>query len=92
MYLVSKAPSPYDAFKMGRENKIDPEAWDKVKDQVMLQALRLKFTQNQELAKMLLDTEEAYLIEHTKKDKYWGDAGNGTGKNMLGKLLVKVRD
>jgi len=31
------------------------------------------------------------LIEHTKKDSYWGDGGNGSGKNKLGKILMKVR-
>jgi predicted NAD-dependent protein-ADP-ribosyltransferase YbiA (DUF1768 family) len=31
------------------------------------------------------------LIEHTVKDKYWADGGNGTGKNRLGFLLMKLR-
>ncbi len=25
-------------------------------------------------------------------DDYWGDGGNGQGKNMLGKILMKVRE
>ena len=57
----------------------------------MLKALRAKFTQDEELKKMLFETGESKLIEHTKNDKFWGDAGNGTGKNMLGKLLMKLR-
>jgi predicted NAD-dependent protein-ADP-ribosyltransferase YbiA (DUF1768 family) len=31
------------------------------------------------------------LVEHTKKDKYWADGGDGSGKNRLGELLMKVR-
>jgi predicted NAD-dependent protein-ADP-ribosyltransferase YbiA (DUF1768 family) len=30
-------------------------------------------------------------VEHTFKDKYWADGGNGTGKNRLGVLLMKLR-
>jgi predicted NAD-dependent protein-ADP-ribosyltransferase YbiA (DUF1768 family) len=25
-------------------------------------------------------------------DSYWGDGGDGSGKNMLGKVLMRVRD
>lgn len=25
-------------------------------------------------------------------DRYWGDGGDGSGKNMLGKILMRVRD
>ena len=58
----------------------------------MLVALRAKFTQHDRLRKQLLSTGTADLIEHTKNDKYWGDGGNGKGKNMLGKLLVILRE
>lgn len=32
------------------------------------------------------------LVEHTDRDSYWGDAGDGSGVNMLGKLLMRVRE
>ena len=57
----------------------------------MYDALKAKFTQHQELQKLLLDTENNLLIEHTELDNYWGDGGNGKGKNKLGKLLMKLR-
>jgi predicted NAD-dependent protein-ADP-ribosyltransferase YbiA (DUF1768 family) len=45
---------------------------------------------------MLLDTGDSHLVEHTKRDMYWGDGGDGgndkIGRNMLGKLLVRVRN
>ncbi len=31
-------------------------------------------------------------IQLTANDKYWGDGGDGTGKNMLGKSLEIVRN
>lgn len=57
----------------------------------MYEGLKLKFTQNADLKKQLLETGDRELIEHTRKDKYWGDGGNGTGKNRLGILLMKLR-
>lgn len=58
----------------------------------MLDGLRLKFTQNNNLKEILLGTGDRKLIEHTDRDKYWGDGGNGEGQNRLGILLMKVRD
>ena len=62
----------------------------------MLLALKAKFSQHQDLKEQLLSTGDAMLVEHTTNDKYWGDGGDeGTdqiGKNILGKLLVRVRN
>lgn len=66
--------------------------WDDIKFDIMLKILRLKFTQNPSLKKLLLGTGESILIEHTKRDKIWGDGGDGSGMNLLGKALMKIRD
>ncbi len=62
----------------------------------MYKALQAKFTQHEDLKEKLLSTGNAFLVEHVKSDRYWGDGGDGgdgrVGKNMLGKLLVKVRE
>ena len=58
----------------------------------MLEALQAKFTQHPELRDVLLATGDANLVEHTDNDAYWADGGDGSGKNMLGKLLMRVRE
>jgi ribA/ribD-fused uncharacterized protein len=58
----------------------------------MHDALQAKLTQHEELKKLLIETKDKILIEHTENDSYWGDGGDGTGKNKLGKLLMKVRE
>ena len=63
-----------------------------VKVAVMRDALRAKFTQHPELSELLLGTGDAKLVEHTENDDYWGDGGDGRGKNMLGRLLMLLRD
>lgn len=65
--------------------------WEQVKDNVMRAALYYKFTQNPSLMLALKATGGKRLVEHTKRDAYWGDAGDGSGKNRLGELLMELR-
>ena len=90
---IRQIVSPMDAALEGRnrQNPLRPD-WEEVKDEVMLQALRMKFSQNPEIAKELLATGDAILIEHTRNDDYWADGGDGSGKNKLGLLLMQVRE
>lgn len=57
----------------------------------MLNALRAKFSQYQELGNLLTSTNQHELIYHDD-DEFWGDGGNGIGVNHLGKLLMAVRN
>lgn len=85
--------SPMVVARMGRSRQRPlRKDWEVAKDQIMLEALRAKFSQNEELKKILLNTGDAVLVEHTRNDKYWGDGGDGSGQNMLGKLLMEVRE
>jgi N-glycosidase YbiA len=74
-----------------RENKMRQD-WEYIKENVMQVALRCKFLQHPKLRKELLLTGTALIIEHTNKDNYWADGGNGLGKNRLGILLMKLRE
>ncbi len=66
--------------------------WDDVwRDEVMLTALRAKFTQHPDLKEKLLSTGYAILHEDSPWDKYWGYA-KGKGQDRLGVLLMKVRE
>lgn len=85
--------SPMVVARMGRDRKRPlRQDWEEVKDDIMREALRAKFTQHEDLKKILLETGDAELVEHTTNDNYWGDGGDGKGKNMLGKLLMELRE
>ena len=90
---IRQIASPMDAALEGRnrQNPLRPD-WEEVKDEVMLQALQMKFRQNPEIARELLATGDAIIIEHTRNDAYWADGGDGSGKNKLGLLLMQVRE
>jgi len=90
---IQRARTPAESAKMGRDRKHPlREDWEDIKDDVMRVALFYKFTQNPALMYFLRGTKDAILVEHTVNDAYWGDGGDGTGKNMLGKLLMEIRD
>lgn len=44
------------------------------------------------MKEMFLIIENVILVEYMENDYYWGDGGDGFGKNCLGKILMKVRD
>lgn len=85
--------SPMEVAKEGRKRKYPlRENWEEVKEKVMALALWAKFLQHPQLREELLSTGQAKIIEHTRNDAYWGDGGDGSGKNRLGTLLVEARE
>ena len=85
--------SPMIAARMGRSRKRPLRAdWEQVKDGIMRDAVWAKFSQHEALRELLLSTGDAQIVEHTKKDRYWGDGGDGSGLNKLGKILMDVRE
>lgn len=89
---IRLAATPTEAARLGRSRKVAIRSdWESIKDQAMKAAVFAKFNQNLVIKKLLLATGNAKLVEHTKNDKYWGDGGDGKGKNMLGKILMEVR-
>jgi ribA/ribD-fused uncharacterized protein len=90
---IRNAKTPSEAANLGRSRKHPlRKDWESVKDAVMREALVAKFSQHDDLLEILLGTGDALLVEHTVNDSYWGDGGDGSGKNRLGQLLMSVRD
>lgn len=98
-FQAQKCPSMADKFgkltpskakKLGRRVQLRSD-WENIRVTVMYNLLTTKF-EDPELRKKLLDTGDAKLIEgNSWGDRYWGTV-NGEGRNVLGKLLMKVRD
>ena len=89
---VRKAKSPMIAARMGRDRKRKLRRdWESAKVNVMREAVFAKFKQHKELEDLLLSTGDAKLIEHTGTDDYWGVDSSGRGRNMLGHILMNIR-
>lgn len=91
---VRSMATPGSAKRLGRKVELR-EDWETVKADCMFQVLKAKF-KNPELREQLLATEDAELIEgNTWGDHYWGKVkykNKWVGQNMLGKLLMVLRD
>lgn len=66
--------------------------WEQVKDDIMRRAVLRKFETHADLRDILLSTGDEPIVENSPIDYYWGCGADGSGKNMLGQILVEVRD
>lgn len=90
---IRDANTPLIAARMGRDRKRKLRRdWERIKLGVMREAVEAKFRQHADLRALLLGTADALLVEHTDNDAYWGDGGDGSGRNELGRILMAVRD
>ena len=65
---------------------------EEVKYGIMVKVLQAKFTQHENLKKILLSTGDRKIIENSPSDYTWGCGKSGKGKNWLGLALMEVRN
>lgn len=83
--------TPGQAKRLGRNVPLRAD-WKDVRIQVMEEIVRCKFIQHPKLAKKLLATGDAELIEgNWWHDCFWGVCDE-VGENHLGKILMKIRE
>ena len=81
----------------------DDITWNGVRQIIVYEGLLAKFSQNEELRKMLKETGNTILAECAVKDRIWGiglsmtdssrfDKDKWKGQNLLGYSLMLVRD
>lgn len=88
---IQKAGGSNEARLLGQKVTFRPD-WDQVKDTVMKECLVAKFLQHKDIRDQLMATGDEELIEDSPVDYYWGCGKDGSGKNLLGKLLMEVRN
>jgi hypothetical protein len=85
--------TPKDAAKMGRDRSRPLRSdWEQVKDDIMRKAVLRKFETHEDIREELLSTGDAEIVENSPIDYYWGCGADGSGKNMLGIILMEVRE
>lgn len=91
---IRVAKTPAQAKRMGKTKTIPiRDDWNTYRDEVMLTAVREKFSdRHPELKAKLLATGDAVLKEASPLDNYWGIGKKKLGQNKLGKILMQVRD
>ena len=105
MRILFEGKNPKQAKSLGRKVKgYNDEVWNKMRYKVMLRANLLKYLQNKDIEKLLLNEEfdGKNFVEASPIDRIWGigcdeataldDESNWNGQNLLGKVLDEVRD
>ena len=89
---IRTAKTPAIAKKMGKTSDVPMRPdWTRVRESVMLEALRVKF-QIPALKAKLLATGKVLIRDMSPQDNFWGVGRSGKGQNKLGKLLMRVRE
>ncbi len=89
---IRRCSRPKDAKALGMTRKIPLRTdWEQVKDQIMLDAVRVKFRTHDIPHNLLLSIWDADIVENAPMDAYWGCGPDGSGQNKLGRILMRVR-
>ena len=104
--ILVKGKNPKIAKELGRlVRNYDNKVWDKKRYDVMVEANKYKYSQNESLKKMLLHEtiRDKGFVEASPIDHIWGiglakenpdadDESKWKGQNLLGKALDEVRE
>ncbi|MCL1469646.1 NADAR family protein [Argonema antarcticum] len=90
---IRQVKTPKDAATMGRDRTrpLRPD-WNDVKDDIMRQAVLRKFETHADIREVLVSTGDEPIVENSPIDYYWGCGADGSGKNMLGQVLMETRE
>jgi hypothetical protein len=101
---ILETSNPRTAKDLGRLVKnYDEKVWETKRFDAMLNVCMAKFSQNPDRLKTLLSTGNRTIVEASPYDKVWGvgmhwtddeilDEKNWKGLNLLGKVLIQVRE
>ncbi|MFO0683938.1 MAG: NADAR family protein [Sandaracinus sp.] len=94
---VLGAPTPKAAKRAARQHSAQARAdWVRVRVHAMRWCLRVKAVQHPAFVAVLLQTGELPIVERSSRDDFWGALpeaeGVLTGRNVLGRLLMELRD
>ena len=91
---IRNARSPLQAKQLANETykaSRDPN-WGDNKVAVVERILRAKLAQHPEAQEALRESGSQDIVEDSPDDYFWGQGADGSGRNMLGKLWMKLRD
>lgn len=103
MQDILKETSPTKIKQFGRMIKgYDDTVWSDVRYTVMVNGLRLKFSQNKDIYNRLVSTRPKILYEASPYDRIWGIGYRAAqdiqryksdfGTNLLGRALMEIRN
>lgn len=100
MILECETPKQAKAIGATKFESFDGETWNRICRTVVKRGVSAKFRQHPELREILLGTGHELLAECSPTDRKWGTGTDTehsdpllwTGQNLLGRILMEVRD
>ena len=90
---IINADTPKEASNIGRDRNLKRiDDFKSIKNQVMFDGILEKFRQNRDIAYKLIETRNKKIAEATIDEYYWGIGKDKSGKNVIGDILVRVRE
>ncbi len=90
---IISAETPKEASNIGRDRSLRrKDNFKEMKNKVMFDGILEKFRQNRDIAYKLIETRNRMIAEATVDEYYWGIGKDKSGKNVIGGILVKVRE
>lgn len=59
---------------------------------VMEELFRAKLDQHPDVRRALIESGDLTIVKHEPKDAWWGDGPDGSGRNEMGKLWMRLRN
>ena len=102
---ILKTSDPAECKKIAGQKfpEFNSDIWEKTCYTIVKRGVKAKFSQNEDIRKVLLNTGNELLAECSPYDKKWGIGidindpdrlivSNWKGKNLLGRILMEVRE
>ena len=86
-----EAKSPFIAKEHSKTCNLRTD-WFQNREQFMLDVIRAKVQQHDDFKTNLINSGLKPIIHFTQNDKFWGNGPEDNGKNVLGSILMKVRN
>lgn len=90
---ILDSATPEEAWRISQQHKAEQIADFNDQKLVIMEALfRTKLKQHPDVRNALLASGDVLIVKHEPKDSWWGDGPDGSGRNEMGKLWMRLRD
>lgn len=89
---IVDSETPEQAWEISQKYKSQQIAdFNDRKLAVMEVLFRAKLAQHSDVHQALIDSGNALIVKHELRDSWWGDGPDGSGRNEMGKLWMRLR-
>lgn len=89
---IKEASSGDEARRLAKKYKDERNPnWNGIKEELLFIIMKEKFTNSPDMREKLRQTGSVYLEKSVPDDPFWGVLPDGTGQNMMGKMLMDIR-